>query len=102
MPYKIEVTEKAVDDLASLFAPDPVPRSTLDCVRKELTLLAADPIEQGTRPIFPQPGGGQMFYFSCRNGDRRDFAALFIYGDDEETLYILRFMRFRDAMFQPE
>jgi hypothetical protein len=84
MPYRAILDIEARHDLARL------PKAVYNHVIHELSRLAADPVGLSVRSHFPFREKCQLFPFDFDDPpDCWEFNALFQYGQDEQTIYIL-------------
>ena len=90
MSYAVVVSRKAFDGLKNAFVDEGgVPLEVIAATVDALTRLAENPVELGRKPLIPYPGNPQVYAFSCTVGDVvHRFAALFSYGQNENTLFI--------------
>jgi len=89
MRYEIRLHASAFSDLAGI--PGGISAELQEGIRAALDRLSDDPVKLGEKPVVPYPVLGQIYPFVVQDGETsRRLVAIFIYGEDERTLNVLR------------
>ena len=85
MPYQIRLDEPAATDDF-----DALPLRVQEYCVRQLRILAEDPTALSSRSRFPYIEACQIFQFGCIFAQEVfDMCAVFQYGQDEETIFVL-------------